>query len=134
MCWASHVARMGEKTTAYRLLVGKPEGKGPLGRPQCKCVDYIRMDLVMIGLSGVDFAPNFGDKRTDCCITRTHHFPQGISGKRKSLNRPTRLTWCHANFLFPRLRIMPFSHNWCDPGRIAGSAEHPYRTRLPGCI
>jgi hypothetical protein len=34
MRWAGHVARMGEKTNAYRLLVGKPEGKIPLGRPK----------------------------------------------------------------------------------------------------
>jgi hypothetical protein len=34
MRWAGHVARMGEKRTAYRLLVGKPEGKRPLGRPR----------------------------------------------------------------------------------------------------
>jgi hypothetical protein len=35
MRWAGHVARMGEKRNAYRLLVGKPEGKRPLGRPRC---------------------------------------------------------------------------------------------------
>jgi hypothetical protein len=34
MRWAGHVARMGEKRNTYRLLVGKPEGKGPLGRPK----------------------------------------------------------------------------------------------------
>jgi hypothetical protein len=36
MRWAGHVARMGEKRNAYRLLVGKPEGKRPLGRPRCR--------------------------------------------------------------------------------------------------
>jgi hypothetical protein len=45
MRWAVHVARMGEKKNAYRLLVGKPEGKTPLGRPRRKWVDNIRMDL-----------------------------------------------------------------------------------------
>jgi hypothetical protein len=45
MRWASHVARMGEKRNAYRLLVGKPEGKRPLGRPRHMWVDNIRMDL-----------------------------------------------------------------------------------------
>jgi hypothetical protein len=44
MRWAGHVARMGEKRNAYRLLVGKPEGRRPLGRPRCRWVD-IRMDL-----------------------------------------------------------------------------------------
>jgi hypothetical protein len=44
MRWAGHVVRMGEKRNAYRLLVGKPEGKRPLGRPRCRWVDNIRMD------------------------------------------------------------------------------------------
>jgi hypothetical protein len=38
--WAGNVARIGEKRNAYRLLVGKPEGKRPLGRPRCKLVVY----------------------------------------------------------------------------------------------
>jgi hypothetical protein len=45
MRWAGHVARMGEKRNAYRILVGKPEGKRPLGRPRRRCVDNITMDL-----------------------------------------------------------------------------------------
>jgi hypothetical protein len=45
MRWADHVARMGEKRNAYRLLVGKPEGKSPLGRPRRRWVDNIRLDL-----------------------------------------------------------------------------------------
>jgi hypothetical protein len=45
MRWAGHVARMGEKRNAYRLLVGKPEGKRPLGRPRRRWVDNIRMDI-----------------------------------------------------------------------------------------
>jgi hypothetical protein len=45
MRWAGHVARTEEKRNAYRLLVGKPEGKRPLGRPRCRWVDNIRMDL-----------------------------------------------------------------------------------------
>ena len=40
-----HVARMGEERGAYRVLVGKPEGKRPLGRPMRRWVDNIRMDL-----------------------------------------------------------------------------------------
>jgi hypothetical protein len=44
MRWAGHVARMGEKKTAYRLLVGKPEGKRPLRRPTRRWVDSIKMD------------------------------------------------------------------------------------------
>jgi hypothetical protein len=41
--WAWHVASIGEKKNAYRLLVGKPEGKRPLGRPRRRWVDNIRM-------------------------------------------------------------------------------------------
>jgi hypothetical protein len=43
MRWAGHVARMGEKMKSYRLLVGKSEGKRPLGRPRRRWVDNIRM-------------------------------------------------------------------------------------------
>jgi hypothetical protein len=49
MIWIGHVARMGEKKNAYRLLVGKLEGKRPLGRPQRKWVDNIKIDLREIG-------------------------------------------------------------------------------------
>jgi len=42
---AGHVARMGEERGVYRVLVGKPEGKRPLGRPRHGWVDNIRMDL-----------------------------------------------------------------------------------------
>jgi hypothetical protein len=41
MGWVGHAARMGEKKNAYRLLVGKPERKRPLGRPKCRRVDDI---------------------------------------------------------------------------------------------
>jgi len=45
MRWAGHVAHMGERRGIYRVLVGKPEGKGPLGRPRHRCEDNIKMDL-----------------------------------------------------------------------------------------
>jgi hypothetical protein len=45
---------MGEKRKAYRLLVGKPEGKRPLGRPRCKWADNIKMDLGERGWGGVE--------------------------------------------------------------------------------
>jgi hypothetical protein len=44
------VARIGEKRNMYRLLVGKPEGKRPLGRPKRGWIDNIKMDLLEIGL------------------------------------------------------------------------------------
>jgi hypothetical protein len=49
MRWAGHVARMGEERKVYRVLVGKPEGKRPLGRPRHRLKDGIRMDLRQIG-------------------------------------------------------------------------------------
>jgi hypothetical protein len=53
MIWNWHVASMGEKTNANRLLVGKPEGKRPLGRPRRKWVDNIKIDLVEMGWCGL---------------------------------------------------------------------------------
>jgi hypothetical protein len=55
MRWAGHVARRGEERKAYTVLVGKPEGKRPLGRPRHRWEDGIRMDLGEIGLGGVDW-------------------------------------------------------------------------------
>jgi hypothetical protein len=50
MRWAGHVARMrAEKKNAYRILVGKPERKRPLGRPRRRWIDKIKMDLRVIG-------------------------------------------------------------------------------------
>jgi hypothetical protein len=54
MRWAGHVARMVEKRNAYRLLVGKSEGKRPLGIPRRRWVYTIRMDLVEVGWTDVD--------------------------------------------------------------------------------
>jgi hypothetical protein len=55
MRWASHVARMGEKRNPCRMLVGKPEGKRPLGRPRRRWVYNINIDLREIGWDGVDW-------------------------------------------------------------------------------
>jgi hypothetical protein len=54
-CRAYHVARKGEKRNAYRILVRKPEGKRPLGRPRRKWVDNIKMDLREIEWDGMDW-------------------------------------------------------------------------------
>ena len=45
MRWARHVARIGEEKGMYRVFVGKPEGRRPLGRPRRRWLDNIRMDL-----------------------------------------------------------------------------------------
>jgi hypothetical protein len=55
MRWAGHVARMGEKRIAYRILVGKPEGKKLLRRPRRRWVEYIKIDLREIGWDDVDW-------------------------------------------------------------------------------
>jgi hypothetical protein len=55
MKWARHVARMGEKMAACRILVGEPEGKRPLGRPRRRWADNIKMDLREIGWDGTDY-------------------------------------------------------------------------------
>jgi hypothetical protein len=46
---------MGEKRNVYTLLIGKPEGRRPLGRPRRRWIDNIKMDLLEIGLSVVDW-------------------------------------------------------------------------------
>jgi hypothetical protein len=46
---------MGEKRNVYRLLVGKPQGKRPLGRPRRKSINDIKMDLVKVGCGGEDW-------------------------------------------------------------------------------
>ena len=53
--WAGHVARMGETRNAYRVLVGRPEGKRPLGRPRRRWEDNIKMDLREVGYDGGDW-------------------------------------------------------------------------------
>jgi hypothetical protein len=54
MRWEGHVTRIREKRNAYTILVGKPEGKTPLGRPRRKWVDSIKMDLRETGWDGMD--------------------------------------------------------------------------------
>jgi len=52
MSWAGHVARMGEGRGVHKVLVGKPEGKRPLGRPRHRREDNINMDLQEVGGNG----------------------------------------------------------------------------------
>ena len=55
MRWAGHVARMDKERGVYRALVGKPEGKIPLGSPRRRWVDNIRMDLEEVGCWYMDW-------------------------------------------------------------------------------
>ena len=55
MRWAGHVARMGEDRGVHRVLVGKPEGKRPLGRPRRRWEDNIKMDLQEVGRAHGDW-------------------------------------------------------------------------------
>jgi len=55
MRWAWHLARMGESTAVYRILVGKLEGKRPLGRPRLRWEDNIKMDLQEVGCGDMDW-------------------------------------------------------------------------------
>jgi hypothetical protein len=52
MRWAGHVVRMGEGRSVYRVLLGRPEGKRPLGRPRRRWEDNIKLDLREIGIDG----------------------------------------------------------------------------------
>jgi hypothetical protein len=52
--WAGHVARMGEGRGVYRVLIGKPEGKRPLGIPRRRWEDNIKMDLREVGIDGAN--------------------------------------------------------------------------------
>jgi hypothetical protein len=54
MRYAGHVACMEERRVAYRVLVGKPEGRNPLGRPRHRWEDNIKMDLQEVGCGGMD--------------------------------------------------------------------------------
>jgi hypothetical protein len=54
MRWAGHVARMGEVRGEYNILVGRPEGRRPLGRPRCRWDDKIKMNLREIGFGDLD--------------------------------------------------------------------------------
>jgi len=67
MRWAGHVARMGEEKGVCRVLVGKPEGRRPLGRPRRRWVDNIRMDFQEVGcryMDGIGLAQDGDSWRT----------------------------------------------------------------------
>jgi len=78
MRWAGHVARMGEERGVYRVLVGKPEGKRPLGRPRRRWVDNIRVDLQEVGCGYMDWIGQAQDRdrwRTLVSTVMNHRVP-----------------------------------------------------------
>ena len=62
MRWAGHVARMGEDSGVHRVLVGKPEGKRPLGRLRRRWEDNIKVDLQEVGCEDMDWMDLAQDK------------------------------------------------------------------------
>jgi len=62
MRWAGHVVRVGKRRDVYRVLVGKPEGKRPLGRPRPRREDNIKMNLQEVGCGCMDWIELAQDK------------------------------------------------------------------------
>jgi hypothetical protein len=62
MRWAGHMARMGDRRGAYRVLVGRPEGKGPLGRPRRRWDYPMKMDLSRSGMGGTGWIDLASDR------------------------------------------------------------------------
>ena len=59
--WAGHVARMEEGRSSFKILIGKPTGKRPLGRPRRRCEDNIRMDLEEMGINACNWVASTQD-------------------------------------------------------------------------
>jgi hypothetical protein len=74
--WAGHVTRMGEKRNAYRLLVGKPERKRPLGRPRRRWVYNIRMDLGEVGWGDVEWIGLAQDRGRNSVFSNSTNSPR----------------------------------------------------------
>jgi hypothetical protein len=76
--WAEHVERIGERRIVYRILVGKPGGKRPLGRPRLRWEDNIKMDLQEVGCGCMDWIKMAQDRdrwRALVNAVRNHRVP-----------------------------------------------------------
>jgi hypothetical protein len=75
MRWAGHVARVGEGRGVYRVLVGRPEGKRPLGRPRRRWEDNIKLDLRKIGIDGANWTQLAQDRvQWRACVNTVMNF------------------------------------------------------------
>jgi hypothetical protein len=79
--WVGHVARMGEGRGVYRVLVGRPEGKRPLGRPRRRWEDNIKMDLREVGIDGTNWIQLSHDRVQWRAYVNTVIEPSGSIGK-----------------------------------------------------
>jgi hypothetical protein len=77
--WAGHLAHMGKSMSAYRMLVGKPEGKRPLGRRRRNGEDNITMDLREIGWHGMDWTDLDRHNVTQDCYSHCNLYSQHVS-------------------------------------------------------
>ncbi|KAJ4446515.1 hypothetical protein ANN_13211 [Periplaneta americana] len=105
--WAGHVARMGESRNAYRVLVGRPEGKRPLGRPRRRWEDNIKMDLREVGYDDRDWinlaqdrdrwrayhSPNSGWRCKEGVVPAMRRFPCSKCGYSTILGWLAGFTW-----------------------------------------
>jgi len=71
MRWAGHVARMGARRGVYRVLVGKPEAKRPLGRPKHRWEDNIKIDFQEVGCGGMDWTELAQDRDSWRAVVNT---------------------------------------------------------------
>jgi hypothetical protein len=78
MRWVGHVAYMGEMRNVYKILVGKPGGKSPLGRPRCRWKDTVKMDLKKTGWQCVDWIhlAHNRDQLNDCQLLKEDSAPR----------------------------------------------------------
>jgi hypothetical protein len=143
MRWAGHVARMGEERKVYKILVGKPKGKRPLGRPRHRWEDGVRMDLREIGLGGcgldstglgqgqVAGCCECGDEPSGSCTTELVSYSNyyglcEISSYHGGEYEAQNLLGCTAVFLF---ESRPTSQRYALPPSSGKLTDFQLRTR-----
>jgi hypothetical protein len=97
MRWAGHVARKGEDRKLDKVLVGKPEGKRPLGRPRRRWEDGIRMDLRETGFGGVDWIRLAQDRDQRRALVNTVMNLRVLAPRRYLFNMSLCIVFLHLN-------------------------------------